>query len=249
MATQDELYHHHSDNYRAVAAGFEQALELLQRAVAAGDDQAADAQTRVAAFLLSVKIEARFYKLLFEPPVPDEFRARINRGEDDPPLIEKWKRTVREAFSLYYSATADFMDSNAPAEAKEQCELHLEALSHLDSVIQLRNKIAHGQWQHALNRKGTEINAEKTRQLKEENLLSLCLKDRVAQIIADAINDLVVSKRAHDRDLERHQRSLRNVLQELETRSYETFARNIRSRERRAQNYRREAVGKPPLAS
>lgn len=249
MATQDELYRYHSDNYRAVAAGFEQALESLQRAVAAEDDRAVEAQSRVAAFLLSAKIEARFHKLSFEPPVPDEFRARVNRREGrSPSLIEKWKRTVRGAFSLYYATSGDFMSSDAPAEAREQCGLHLEALPHLESVIELRNKIAHGQWQHALNREGTEINPEKTKQLQEDNLLSLHLKDRVAQIVADAVNDLVVSKRTHDRDLKKHQRSLNDVLRELETRSYEKFAENIRSRERKARDRRREAVGKPPLS-
>lgn len=248
MATQQELYRYHSDNFRAVAGGFEHALKQLKLAIATKDDPAQEAQTRVAAFLLSAKIEARFYKLLFEPPVPEEFRDRINRRAGRAPsLMEKWERTIVEAFSLYYSVTGDFMDSSAPDRAKEQCGLHLEALSHFSSVIELRNKIAHGQWIHALNRAGRGINAGKTRQLEEENLLSLGLKDRAAQIVADAINDLVVSKRTHDRDLKRHQRSLQNVLRELETRSYEKFARNIRSRERVTQNHRRAAVHKPPL--
>lgn len=247
MATQGDLYRYHSENFRAVAAGFDQSLAALKWSIGTQQARAISAQTRVAAFLLSAKIEARFYKLLHEPPVPEEFRVQINRNEPRPPsLIQKWERTIEEAFSLYYSVTGSFSKSSAPAAAKEQCTLHLSALPYLASVIELRNKIAHGQWTHALTRKGDALNPVMTHRLEEENLLTLMLKDRVAQIVSEAVNDLVVSKRTHDRDLEIHQKSLRNALRELDTRSYDRFAKNVRAREQRARDHRRKAAEKSP---
>jgi len=246
MATQEELYSYHSENFRAVSEGFQQTAKLLERAVGADDARATNALTRICAFLLSAKIEARFYKLLFEPPVPDEFRDRVNRGVN-PSLIEKWHRTIEEAFRQYHGVEEDFMGSAAPASAKAQFGMHNRSLAQLEPIIELRNKIAHGQWEYALNNRGTEVNPEKTRQLAEENLLSLRLKDRLAQVAIDAINDLVVSWRAHDRDLDKHKRVMEDLVRELETRSYEKYARNVRVREWRSQNQRRRAVGKPPL--
>lgn len=78
-SSQEELYAYHAENFRAVSAGFEETSTVLKAAL--GDpsrSERAEALTRIATFLLSAKIEARFYKLFYEPPVPDEFRNLVN---------------------------------------------------------------------------------------------------------------------------------------------------------------------------
>jgi hypothetical protein len=231
-SSQQHLYGYHAANFRAVAAGFDEICALLKSTL--GDESRADraeALTRIATFLLSAKIEARFYKLLHEPPVPEEFRALINAPPPrDPSLIEKWRRTVEIAFREYHDVTGDFQRSGAPAAAKRQHASHMAGIDHLESIIQMRNKVAHGQWRFALNNPGTALNQRSTDALAAENLMSLQLKDRLAASIANAVNDLVVSRKAHDRDLAAHQTETDHAIRELRTRSYETYLSNLRKR-------------------
>lgn len=242
MDTQDELYRYHSENLREVTQGFDEVVELAQDALAKGNASSVQALSRVCLFLLSAKVEARFYKLLYEPPVPDEFRALVNASPPAKPSLEqKARRTIKHAFTLYYDTSGDFASSAAPAAAKTQYEAHLDGLARLVPVFGLRNKVAHGQWRHALTNAGTARNHRTTDLIHAENLLTITLKDKLSAAIVDGINDLVVSRKAHDRDLSAHQRRLQNAQRELDTRSFEKYAAAARKREQRSRALRRSA--------
>jgi len=75
--------------------------------------------------------------------------------------------------------------------------------------------------------------------LAAENLLTITLKDRLSGAIVDGINDLVVSRKAHDRDLSTHQQRLQSAQRELDTRSFEKYAAAARRREERSRALRR----------
>jgi len=238
--TQETLYAYHSANLREVTQGFDEVLELAMDALAKDRTSSVKALTRICVFLLSAKVESRFYKLLYEPPVPDEFRARVNAAPPNKPSLEqKWRRTIELAFALYYDVSGDFNSSTAPSEAKAQYRVHLDGLARLVPIFGLRNKVAHGQWAYALNGAGTALNSAPTSALAAENLLTISLKDRLAGAIVDGINDLVVSRKTHDRDLSKHQQRLQNAQRELDTRSFQKFAAAARGRERRARSFRR----------
>jgi hypothetical protein len=240
MDTQQTLYGYHSDNLREVTRGFNEVVALGLDGLSKDEASAVSALTRICVFLLSAKVEARFYKLLYEPPVPDEFRALVNASPPQRPSLEtKWIRTIKHAFALYYDVTGDFLASTAPSAAIAQYQAHLTGLATLVPIFELRNKVAHGQWRHALNGAGTALNPASTSSLDSENLLTLTLKDRLAGAIVDGINDLVVSRRTHDRDLSKHQRRLQNAQRELESRSFDKFAAARRKREERSRILRR----------
>jgi hypothetical protein len=242
MDTQDALYRYHSENLRDVTQGFDDVVELAQEALAKGDASSVQALTRICVFLLSAKVEARFYKLLYEPPVPDEFRALVNASPPGKPSLElKWERTIKHAFALYYDVSGGFVTSTAPAAAKAQYKAHLNGLARLEPTFGLRNKVAHGQWRHALNNAGTARNQRTSDALAAENLLTITLKDRLSAAIVDGVNDLVVSRKAHDRDLSKHQQLLQNAQRELDTRSFERYAAAARKREERSRALRRSA--------
>jgi hypothetical protein len=224
-AGQSDLYRWHSENFRSVATGFERICALLEAALGEKHEQAAaESLTRVATFLLSAKIESRFYKVLHEPPVPDEFRLLVNAPPPhNPSLMEKWRRTVEIAFCEYHQTTGPFQASTAPPLAKQQHDSHMAGLARLEPIIGLRNKVAHGQWRVALNGRGTDRNRDSTEKLSAENLMSLRLKDRLAASVGNAVNDLIVSRKTHDRDLTRHAAETQNAIRELETRSWDRY--------------------------
>lgn len=144
--------------------------------------------------------------------------------------MQKWERTVDIAFAEYHQVARPFEHSAARALAKHQYSAHMAGLARLEPMIGLRNKVAHGQWRVALNSRGTDENRDTTEKLGSENLMSLELKDRLAGSVANAVNDLVVSREAHDRDLAVHQIATQNAIRELETRSWDKYLAALRKR-------------------
>jgi hypothetical protein len=241
MDSQAALYRYHAANLSEVERGLQEVTSIAMVALAKDDAVSVRALTRICTFLLSAKIEARFYKSLYEPPVPREFRDLVNAPPPrTPSLEEKLKRAVNLAFQLYYAVPAPFEASNAPAAARAQHQLHTEGITRLVPIITLRNKVAHGQWRFALTNDGTSLNQATTTALHDENLLTLRLKANLVDAIAGGINDLLVSQRAHDRDLSKHQDRVRSLQRELDTRSFSRFAAAARKREERSHQHRRD---------
>lgn len=94
-------------------------------------------------------------------------------------------------------------------------------------VIEIRNKLAHGQWIYPFNSAGTDVEHEKFLLINRENLLSLHCKFDVVGHLADAVHDLVVSPPAFERDFERHFKQLSHARTRLTTLSYDKYREGL----------------------
>jgi hypothetical protein len=75
----------------------------------------------------------------------------------------------------------------------------------LTPLIELRNKLAHGQWEYALNSEEDGISQEMMRIIKTLNILVSIHKIGMADHFAQMTNDLIVSK-SFERDFDFHYR-------------------------------------------
>ncbi|HIB9634549.1 TPA: hypothetical protein ACWZTX_003558, partial [Escherichia coli] len=71
-------------------------------------------------------------------------------------------------------------------------------------LIEIRNKLAHGQWIYPFNNEGNTVDPDKYKLINKENLQSLQFKYSLAQHLVDAVHDLVVSPTTFERDFESH---------------------------------------------
>ena len=90
-------------------------------------------------------------------------------------------------------------------------------------IIELRNKLAHGQWVYPLNSDGDDVSADLYNTLRQENLLSLQFKRKIIHHITDIIHDLVVSKATFERDFDDHFDRLLGTKRNLKTRTYNKY--------------------------
>jgi hypothetical protein len=103
-------------------------------------------------------------------------------------------------------------------------------ISDLRSIIELRNKLAHGQWVYPLNSDGDDVAQEQMDALRVENLFSLQFKKNLLESLSSAIHDLVVSKPTFERDFDDHFRRIVETQRNLKNRDYKKWANGMREK-------------------
>ena len=100
----------------------------------------------------------------------------------------------------------------------------------LQPIIELRNKLAHGQWIYLLNSEGNDIAQTQMNKLRVENLLSLQFKRNLITYLSSVIHDLVVSKPTFERDFDNHFRAIIETKRNLLHRNYDDYVEKMRQK-------------------
>jgi hypothetical protein len=153
--------------------------------------------------------------------------------------LQQWHETVDVAFRKHFklpNAALTARTLGVAAAARRDALVNVLD-SELKIIIEIRNKLAHGQWIYPFNSDGTLVEQDKYKLINKENLLSLEFKLAMLGHLAGAVHDLVVSPRTFERDFDTHFKYLFQVQMNLERRDYakyEQFLMNSRKRARAA---------------
>ena len=132
--------------------------------------------------------------------------------------------------------------------ARERADIHAarrEALrgvlsGELMIIIEIRNKLAHGQWVYPFNNEGTAAESEKFRLINKEDLQSLQFKYSLLGHLAAAVHDLVVSPATFERDFDGHFKRLEQVRMNLSVKSYATYEGSLIASRRKRRALQKE---------
>jgi hypothetical protein len=236
-ATPQELYRFHTENLRALVTAKEQIAPLAKHAIAIKAATELSSLLKLYAFLVGAWAEVRLQKVLYEPNAfADSDRASIKGQRTQ---LDQWKRTVEIAFRKHYSISEPQPLSLLPFTPRARYGAIAALLDNeLQLVINVRNKLAHGQWAYALNSEGTAIETNMMRELRTENFMSLQFKDDLIGNIAEIVNTLVISKPTFERDFDALFKMLEQLQTNLHCRKYEKYealliANHGRERQRR----------------
>lgn len=105
-------------------------------------------------------------------------------------------------------------------------------------IIEIRNKLAHGQWVYPLNSEGTAVESDKYELINKENLQSLQQKLNLLKHLASVIHDLVVSQTTFERDFEKHFQGVSQARINLKTKDYDKYKAQLVQRKRDASTKR-----------
>lgn len=225
MVSDDKLYRFHVANIRAVEIALDNTARSARKAISEESNSATESFVRLYALLLGVWAENRLKKLLFENRgfSPAE-RSRIAAREAQ---HDQWTTVVELAFRKHYQVpNAELSDTTLPFSSYARYVGLMELLEKdLRPIIEVRNKLAHGQWIYPLNNDGTDVEQNKYQLLNNENLLSLQYKKSLVSSLSDIVHDLVVSLPTFERDFDQNYRKISNTHNNLRTRSYEAYVR------------------------
>lgn len=185
--TRFELHRLYAKNCAAVNIGMQRTGLVLRQAISSGDQKTEDALTRLYALTLAIWAESRLLVLLDEKRAFGRVPRKVILKEKT--QLEKWKGTVRMAFRKRYKVKTI---SLLPFSQKKQYEEIAAMLDRdLGPCIELRNRLAHGQWYVAISADGA-VNDTLTAAIRKENLLSLQYKRLLLEHIVDVIQTLVL---------------------------------------------------------
>jgi hypothetical protein len=203
-----KLYTFHVANLRSIDIALKNTAISSRRAISEENEKSVDSFVRLYAFLLGAWAETRLKKLLFEPTGFQSSERQVVLSQSS--QLEHWQKAVEVAFRKQYKIPSATLNKDTlPYTAFARYSEILDILNNeLRSVIEIRNKLAHGQWIYPLNSDGTEVETAKYRQLIKENLPSLQYKLNLISSIAYIIHDLVVSINTFERDFDMHYKQI-----------------------------------------
>lgn len=229
-----KIYMQHVVNLRELELAISHVGRIARSEIASKDpQQSLRSLLRLYAFLVGAWAETRLLKLLHE-----EFgfaEPERNKIISKSSQLEQWQETVDLAFRKHHNITKTLLDERSlgVAHAARRAAL-LDVLSNeLRIIIEIRNKLAHGQWVYPFNSEGTNVEPDKYKLINKENLQSLQFKFALVGHLADAVHDLVVSPTTFERDFEDHFKKLFQVRTNLTTKDYKKYESVlIKSREK-----------------
>jgi hypothetical protein len=226
---REKLYRFHVENLRAIDRGLAAVLASARLAIAQRRDALATTYVCLYALLMGAWAECRLMKLLYEPSA---FSAPDRERILDETSLDRWLLVVETAFRRHHNIPlAELKPPALAATAFARMEVLKNALSQdLQSVITLRNKLAHGQWRYPLNEELDDIARDQMDALRKENILSLKQKAALIESICDSIHDLVVSQPTFDRDFDDHFRRVEQVRTNVSRKSYSLWTTQIQAR-------------------
>lgn len=223
-----KLYTYHVANMREVELALGHTARHARAAIASRDPhRSLRSLLRLYAFLIGAWAECRLHKLLHEEFGFDETERLDILSK--PTQLKQWQETVDLAFRKHHRVPKAPLDERVlgVAHSSRRAALHDVLRCELRIIIEIRNKLAHGQWIYPLNNKGTAVEPDKHQLINKENMQSLQFKFALLGHLADAVHDLVVSLTTFERDFDVHFRRLLQARTNLVTRDYATYERKL----------------------
>lgn len=239
------IYQQHVANLRELELAISHAARIAKAAIASKDpNRSLRSVLRLYSFLIGAWAETRLRKLLHEQyGFSEQERKSIKEKGSQ---LEQWQEAVELAFRKHHGIRRAALDVRTlgVAHAARRSAL-LDVLDNeLRIIVEIRNKLAHGQWIYPFNSDETKVEEDKHRLINKENFLSLQFKYALVGHLADAVHDLVVSPRTFERDFDEHFRKLFQVRTNIVTRDYAKYeAQLVKSRDksRAARTHRAES--------
>lgn len=229
-----KLYKQHVANLRELETALMNTSRIARAAIASRDpQQSLRTLLRMYAFLIGAWAETRLCKLLHEEFGFDSAERAIVQNKAT--QLEQWQQAVDLAFRKHHGVKKAKLDERTLGVdyAARREALQGVLMNELRIIIEIRNKLAHGQWIYPFNNAGTRVESEKFNLINQENLQSLQFKYALLEHLANAVHDLVVSPGAFNRDFESHYKRLLQVRTNLVTKKYGKYeSMLIESRQR-----------------
>jgi|GEM_PF-1245402 len=193
-----------------------------------------NATIRLLILQLGIWSEARFFKLLneYHPRSKQKLISvlelkllALNKHK-----IEQWKTIIELAFRKHYQIYigVELTANNLGDDKFSKYENLLNTVEkYLQSIIEVRNKLAHGLWIHQLKENGSIIQNQNLININNENIITLEKKYQILKYLTQIIHDLILSKATFERDFEKHYKEIQDRVKFIDKHSTQSYQKMI----------------------
>jgi hypothetical protein len=217
------MYLKHCVNLREIEGAIKLVESDLRRYISTEQEGKVYKYTKILSYLVTCWSEVRILKLTYEDNAftANEITSIINSST----LADKWKKALKIAISKAYNVNqiTDFVSQLPFTPKSRYLEIHHLIESDLLPSIELRNRIAHGQWKYAFTNDLKNTNTQLTGKLRQENIVNLQLKRKLLTGLSFLIHDLIISEATFDRDFDKNYRLIEENKRNLHKRDYTSY--------------------------
>ncbi|WP_299159053.1 hypothetical protein [uncultured Tenacibaculum sp.] len=217
------MYSKHCENLREIEGAIKLVESDLRRYISIEQESKVYKYTKILSYLVTCWSEVRILKLTYENNAftSSEIGIIINSGT----LADKWKNALKIAVCKAYNINpiTDFVSQLPFTPKNRYLEIYHLIESDLLPSIELRNRIAHGQWKYAFTNDLKNANTHLTGQLRQENIVNLQLKRKLLTGLSFLIHDLIISEATFDRDFDKNYRLIEQNKRNLHKRDYASY--------------------------
>lgn len=218
------MYKIHTENLKILEASIALIQRDLRKYISMEEARNVNIYTKLLSHLVTCWMEVRICKVVYEQNAFSSCNIeQILHSQLS--LEEKWIKALNIAICKAYDlslANPIEMQLSFTNRVK-YCELIKIINEDLAPSIQLRNRIAHGQWQYALTNDLRNFSSELTGKLRIDNIVNLQLKIEMFRSLAQIIHDLIVSPPTFERDFDNNYKKFEQQKLNLHKRSYEKY--------------------------
>jgi hypothetical protein len=180
-----DLYVLQSKNVRRLKQVHNSLVKDINFYIKKNDDFQVEIKTKLLALLYCVISEAQFIQILHTPSGFEY--SEIENIKSQKSIAESWRVMIDLAMNRVgnWNNNSDFL--------ARRNKIHEVIKIFIEEPQELRNKIAHGQWTHALNSKNTKENEVITQRINELDVVKIIIWAEVHQFLALIIRDLIQS--------------------------------------------------------
>ncbi|TBV26518.1 hypothetical protein DMZ43_05470 [Meridianimaribacter sp. CL38] len=234
------MYSKHCENLREIEGAIKLVESDLRRYISMEQESKVYKYTKILSYLVTCWSEVRILKLTYEDNAfsQSEIGIIINSGT----LADKWKNALKIAVCKAYNLnpTVDFVSLLPFTPKSRYLEIHHLIESDLLPSIEIRNRIAHGQWKYAFTNDLRNTNTQLTGHLRQENIVKLQLKRKLLTGLSFLIHDLIISEATFDRDFDKNYRLIEENKRNLHKRDYASYKLKMVEKYQRGKLKRKE---------
>jgi hypothetical protein len=225
----DNLYVQHCENLKMLEQAIKTVQRTLREHISVNEQEKTYVYTKILSHLVNSWAEVRLLKLIYEVRAfADSEKTRIIKCKK---LDNKWTLALNIAFCRAFKVRNPKNIKNqttVPYTARLQYAALLQIIKgNLLESSAIRNRIAHGQWKHALTNDLMKISKKLTAELRRENILILQFRLAMFKSLAQIIHDLSVSKPTFQRDFDANYKRIEEQLRNSQTADYGNYKANM----------------------
>lgn len=216
------LYRFHVKNLQSISKALKQIERSLHHAISTDNHALVESFTRLLALTLGAWAETRLSKLIYESNGFSVQERGVIRSEST--QFDKWKKSIEVAIRAHYQIpNGPLTDINLGHSVYSKYQTLQNILEDdLKPVIEMRNKLAHGQWIYPFT-ENLDLSVPQKTAIENENVLSLQFKYQMLVHLSQIIHDLVVSRPTFERDFDLNYRRFAGTKQNLTNRPYAKY--------------------------
>jgi len=198
-----ELEKIHIENRRQIDKAITQINLVLNDAIKLNNSAKEYTSTRLLIFLWMSWAETSLNALAYKHPhVSDTVRSKIFGARKE---IDKWHLLIDELFKKHYLSKRQYSISrhNIGHSAFTKYQALKEIITNEISIfVEVRNRLAHGQWKVALNSEATSKSQEITTKIWTLSKREILYLKSILINLNKILNDLICSKSTFERDFD-----------------------------------------------